>query len=1043
MNPIDASRTLPPGAEGDLDLYLEKFEAERGPGVDLRDFLPPAAHPDYLAVLRELIRVDLEFAWEEGAERRLEFYREHFPELFADSESIRAVAWEEFRLRQAAGEAPTAAEYRDRFGVELSDLIGPAGSGPLPRTELFAADHHRADTDFRLATPSGMPEPGDAVSGFVVLSELGRGAFGRVFLARQSDLADRLVALKVSSRLPGEPRTLARLQHANIVPVYSVHRHGPYHVVCMPYHGSATLADLLDAFRGAGRRPRSGKDVVSTLADRAGPTLADSGPRRDVPATSPVEPAGPSSRALDALARLGYVDAVLWVGAQIADGLAHAHERGIVHRDVKPANVLLTDEGRPMLLDFNLAADAADAADPGVAEGGVGGTLRYMAPEALTALAERRANADPRSDVYALGLLLYELLTGEFPFPDQTGRLSEVVPNLRTARLRPPPDAARLRPDVTPAVAAILTKCLAPDPVDRYPSAAELREDLQRQLENKPLRYAPDRSVRERVRKWTRRHPRLASGTTVSAVAVVLLLIVSAGGWWWYREATRLEGQRLAAAIGRELELVRPLAGHGRVSAAIPTGQYREARDRCRAVLGPLGVTVADDWKDGKYVRRLTDDDRDRLCADVGQVLHLWAGAAMGLHERSADPAERAALLAEALAASDRAKAAFGDHCPDVVIDHRNRLRELAGLDRDETPGCPWDQVPGVAPGTAAYLSAVLSSETGNAAVEKLSRLVRDGWPSASAWTALGAAQLRLARWDDAARSLTAAAALAPDSPWAYFHRGVALLEAGRFADAERDFTQVLELNPDVPEARLNRAIARVRQQDCAGAVRDLDELERAGGGDEFPRLYFVREVAKRSLEDPAGADADRDTGLRREPRDPAGWVVRGEARLRLALPDAKAALADFEAAIQLDPTYPKAWENKAHVLSEHMDKPADAVRALDRAIQLHPDYVLARAGRAVLLARLGDRAAARADADECLKRDGSALTCYQAACAYLLTAEAPADRRKALDLLRIAIAKDATWARHMPDDPDLKTVRDSQEFKDLMTAAGVLSRPR
>jgi hypothetical protein len=131
----------------------------------------------------------------------------------------------------------------------------------------------------------------------------------------------------------------------------------------------------------------------------------------------------------------------------------------------------------------------------------------------------------------------------------------------------------------------------------------------------------------------------------------------------------------------------------------------------------------------------------------------------------------------------------------------------------------------------------------------------------------------------------------------------------------------------------------------------------------------------------------------------------------------------------------------KRHDDAVRADWPAVRLKT-DRAIELHPDYVLARAGRAVLHARLGDRAAARADADECLRRDRSALTCYQAACAYLQNAETPADRKKGLRLLYDAVAKDVTWARHMPSDPDLKAVWDSHEFQDLMTAAGVLSRP-
>jgi tetratricopeptide (TPR) repeat protein len=230
---------------------------------------------------------------------------------------------------------------------------------------------------------------------------------------------------------------------------------------------------------------------------------------------------------------------------------------------------------------------------------------------------------------------------------------------------------------------------------------------------------------------------------------------------------------------------------------------------------------------------------------------------------------------------------------------------------------------------------------------------------------------------------------------------------------------------------------------DCVGAVADLDELELSGVGGQFPRLYFVRETARRLSGDEVGADKDRDAGLRREPNDPAGYVARGEARLRITPPDARGALADFGKAIELDPAYPKAWQNKAHVLSEVLGRPAEAIPSLDKVIELHPDYVPARAGRAVLHARLGHRAAALADADEVLKLDRSALTCYQAACARLLTAETTDDRRAGLGLLREAVKKDAGWATQMPADPDLKAVRDTQEFKDLMTAAGELNRPR
>src|SRR5262249_18374461 len=148
--------------------------------------------------------------------------------------------------------------------------------------------------------------------------------------------------------------------------------------------------------------------------------------------------------------------------ARLADGLAHAHERGIVHRDLKPANVLLTDEGQPMLLDFNLAADANDPAFTAAAL--VGGTLPYMAPEQLRALRDGPGGrpADARADLYALGLILHELLTGRHPFPVHRGAVERVVPLMALDRRGPPPSARPGNASVTPAADSILRRCLEP-----------------------------------------------------------------------------------------------------------------------------------------------------------------------------------------------------------------------------------------------------------------------------------------------------------------------------------------------------------------------------------------------------------------------------------------------------------------------------------------------------------------------------------------------------------------------------------------------------
>ena len=204
----------------------------------------------------------------------------------------------------------------------------------------------------------------------------------------------------------------------------------------MPYLGATTLADTLADLRSQATMPDSGAGLLSSLHARKGRAAGSggrpAGPRRRRPpgrTPSREPPAGPSTAGraatpqVERLRGLGYVPAVLWLVARVADGLAHAHERGILHRDLKPANILFADDGEPLLLDFNLAADTKLRVHASAAL--VGGTLPYMAPEHLDAFRDGEAAVDARSDVYSLGVILYELLTGRHPFPIRRGAVDD------------------------------------------------------------------------------------------------------------------------------------------------------------------------------------------------------------------------------------------------------------------------------------------------------------------------------------------------------------------------------------------------------------------------------------------------------------------------------------------------------------------------------------------------------------------------------------------------------------------------------------------
>ncbi|MCA9122008.1 MAG: protein kinase [Planctomycetaceae bacterium] len=308
--------------------------------------------------------------------------------------------------------------------------------------------------------------------GYEIIHELGVGAIARVYLAAETALGGRLVALKVSQHGGDEAETLGKLTHPNVVPVFSVKHdeNTDMTAVCMPYHGSATLADVLEIAFENGRPPTSARVIID--AARAREQVVGFVGHASTKRT-------PNAGCL----RGTYVDGVARLGIQMAEALAYTHERGILHRDLKPSNVLLTPDGVPMLLDFNLASDLELGA------GRLGGTLPYMPPEQIRDVHlqpfEADAAGDPRSDVFSLGVILYELLAGKLPFGDpQLGispsRAAEAY--LRIQREQAPTSLAKCNPQVPPTLAKTIDRCLSWDVESRPQTANELATELRRQF---------------------------------------------------------------------------------------------------------------------------------------------------------------------------------------------------------------------------------------------------------------------------------------------------------------------------------------------------------------------------------------------------------------------------------------------------------------------------------------------------------------------------------------------------------------------------------
>jgi serine/threonine protein kinase len=426
-------------------------------------------------------------------------------------------------------------------GQVVDEFIEGLERGEQPDVEEFAGRHPEAAGVLRqvlqalqLVRLSGPPSgasgpaaaaeaPVTAVLGdFRIVREVGRGGMGVVYEAEQTSLGRR-VALKVLpfaatldprhlQRFQNEARAAAGLHHTNIVPVYAVGCERGVHFYAMQFIDGHTLAELI-----AGQR--SGQPTATPTVDEA-----DAGSASTVPQAAQVASAAPRDPA-------HFRRVAAW-GIQAAAALDHAHQLGVVHRDVKPANLLVDGGGRLWVTDFGLAQVQSDARL--TMTGDLVGTLRYMSPEQALA---KRVVIDHRTDVYSLGATLYELLTLR---PVFGGRDRQEL--LRQIAFEEPTPPRRLERAVPAELATIVLKALEKRPPDRYATAQEMADDLERWLRDEPIR-ARRPTLFQRAAKWGRRHrPVVVAGVTVLLMALVLASYL---GWVHHgREMQRAATER-------------------------------------------------------------------------------------------------------------------------------------------------------------------------------------------------------------------------------------------------------------------------------------------------------------------------------------------------------------------------------------------------------------------------------------------------------------------------------------------------------------------
>lgn len=453
--------------------------------------------PESLA--REMIE-----RWRSGAPPDAAGFLSANPEVRDRKSLAMDLIYEEYCLRNEAGETLVPSTFCRKF---------PAYRQSLQR---LLDVHQFLDTPLEEEKKWTWPEPGDSVLGFKLLHKLGEGAIAKVYLAQQPDLGQRRVVVKIARHGASEAKLLGKLEHPSIVPIHSVHQDAASGLtcICMPFLGTATLVDLLDLAFSKGKPPQSA-DILLTVARQYQPAGSRNAEEPEAAAVS---------------RRATYAEGIVQLGVQLAEALAAAHEAGVMHRDIKPSNVLLSWNGRPMLLDFNLSTDLEMPLER------VGGTVAYMAPERIRGLISDAAPAeskiDPPSDVYSLGALLYELLCGQLPSrpnaaPGKQARLEDWL----QGRLTPPERLSHLNPQVDAAMEQAILRALAPEPGERYASAHEFAAALQRSL-----------TWSAQAKRWLQRNRRAA----LAAMGMLLAIIALAAGVW--ASQPRIEDRLFAQA---------------------------------------------------------------------------------------------------------------------------------------------------------------------------------------------------------------------------------------------------------------------------------------------------------------------------------------------------------------------------------------------------------------------------------------------------------------------------------------------------------------
>jgi serine/threonine protein kinase/Flp pilus assembly protein TadD len=877
--------------------------------------------------------------WRGGDHVVVEDYFATAPWLRTDTESLLDLIYNEIRLREEHGEAPVLDEYLQRF-PRLADALAVQFEvhQAMRAGEVLEEPFSNGGDDRNLSAARPLPE----IDGYEVLDELGRGAMGVVYRARHLRL-NRTVALKMIlagphagpkdlARFETEARAVARLQHPHIVQIHEIGEQDGRPFVCLELVTGGSLAQRL-----AGRP----------------------------------QPARQAAELVELLAR----------------AVHYAHEQQIVHRDLKPANVLLArsdarrgvrletadDPGyfEPKVTDFGLAKlldperDAGDAGPTGYPTAGPVGTPPYMAPEQAgrsgDSVSSQAAGDGRATDVYALGAILYEMLTGRPPF-----LAASVYETLQQVIALEPVSPRRMQPQVPRDLNTICLACLRKQPHRRYATALELADDLRRYLEGRPIRQRPA-ALWEPAVKWAKRRPAAAAWVVLGAAALFGLM---AGGLYyldhrneWARRSA-LDRYREFASSRDEALFQGTLLTAARVTPDDrAVADPRAARDAVEKALAAAGLSA----RGGGSVTdaHLTDAERADVAAGCYELLVALAETTDQTPQEREQTAEALRLL-DRLGSLARSSRAF--HLSRARILDRSGDGPAAANERSRAENLPSDSA------GDHYLTGMEHYRAGDTAqaIRSFRAAVTLQPNHSEAHCFLAICALNGGRPAEALATLTACIDLRPDFAWPYLLHGFAAAQANAFQEAEADFATALTLDGSAAvqyAVHANRGVLRLHQGKLDDAVADL-----AAAVTLQPEQCAARVNLARAFRDQNRfADAARETDAAVCLRPDLPWVYRARGQLRVKEGNLDAALRDFEEAIRREPAegLSTAFADEyveCGRIRQQQGRFTDAVADFDRALQKRPDHAVAHYLRGMSLLKLERPKDARQAFGECLK---------------------------------------------------------------------------